>query len=189
MTKRGNSQLLKTNGRLNVRQLVYMGLLVAIGSLLMITIQIPVFTEFLMYDPSDVAMLIGGFWFGPLAGIVMSFFKVVIYLFSKGLAGPVGAMGNFFATAAFVGVASLVYQRDRRFVGAVKGMALGTIAMVIISGFTNYFIALPLWGVPRDAILPMIIYTTTPFNIIRGIISSLLTLPIYKRVKNLLQSI
>ncbi len=189
MVRKKYSLGLKQDGRLNVRQLVYMGLLVGIGALLMITIQIPIFTEYLMYDPSDVAMLIGGFWFGPLAGIVMSFFKVLIYLFSKGLAGPVGAMANFFATAAFIGVASLIYQRERTFAGAIKGMVGGTVAMVIISGFTNYFIALPLWGIPEEALLPMIFTATTPFNIARGVISSLLTLPVYKRVKNLLQSI
>ncbi|OWZ82659.1 ECF transporter S component [Natranaerobius trueperi] len=176
-------------GEIGVKQLVYMGLLVAIGSLLMVTIQIPFFTEFLMYDPSDVAMLIGGFWFGPLQGIIMSFLKALIYLFSKGLAGPIGALANFFATAAFVGVASYIYQKDRRFVGAIKGMIVGTLAMVVISGFTNYFIALPLWGVPQEALIPTILTTTTPFNLTRGIVSSLLTIPVYKRVKNLLNSI
>lgn len=176
------------NQSISVRQLVYMGLLVGIGVLLMVTVQIPLFTEFLMYDPSDVAMLIGGFWFGPVAGIVMSFFKALIYLFVKGLAGPIGAMANFFATAAFVGVAAYVYQKDRRFSGAVKGMALGTICMVVVSGFTNYFITLPLWGVPREAIMPMILTATTPFNIVRGLVSSLLTIPIYKRIKNFLTS-
>ncbi|ACB84202.1 ECF transporter S component [Natranaerobius thermophilus] len=175
--------------RINVRQLVYMGLLVGIGTLLMVTVQIPVFTEYLMYDPSDVAMLIGGFWFGPLAGIVMSFFKALLYLFSKGLAGPIGAMANFFATAAFVGVAAFIYQRDRTFRGAVKGMIMGTLAMVILSGFTNYFIALPLWGIPQEALLPTILAATTPFNIFRGTVNSILTIFVYKRVKKLLQSL
>ncbi len=170
------------------RRLVNMAVLVALAVLLMVTIQIPLFTDFLKYDPSDVPMLIGGFWFGPVAGAAMVFVKAFIYLFVKGVSGPIGAFQNFMASGSFVFFASLYYSRHRSRKGAAVALLIGSLAMTVVMIPTNRVI-LPIWGVPEEIVMDMILRVVTPFNLTKGLISSVLTYFVYKRVKSVLENL
>ncbi len=174
--------------RSKTRRLVNMAVLVAVAVILMSTIQIPLFTDFLKYDPSDVPLLIGGFWFGPVAGALMVFVKAFIYLFVRGVSGPIGAFQNFMASGSFVFFASLYYARNRTRKGAAVALAVGSLAMTAVMIPTNRVI-LPIWGIPEELVMDMIIRLVTPFNLTKGLISSLLTYFVYKRVKNILESL
>lgn len=169
------------------RRIVNMAVLVALATLLMVVIQIPLFTDFLKYDPSDVPMLIGGFWFGPVAGALMVFVKAFLYMLIKGTSGPIGAFQNFMASGSFVFFAALYYQSNRTRKGAAIGLVIGTIAMTLVMIPTNRVI-LPIWGIPQEMVMPMILRMVTPFNLVKGLISSVLTYFVYKRVKNILES-
>ncbi len=168
------------------RKLVNMAVLVSLATLLMVTIQIPLFTDFLKYDPSDVPMLIGGFWFGPIAGATMVFVKAFLYLLIKGTSGPIGAFQNFMASGSFVFFAALYYQYDRSRKGAAIALVIGALAMTIVMIPTNMII-LPIWGIPQEILMTTIIRVITPFNLTKGVISSVLTYIIYKRVKSVLE--
>ncbi len=170
------------------RRLVNMAVLVAMAVLLMVTIQVPLFTEFLKYDPSDVPMLIGGFWFGPVAGAMMVFVKAFIYMLVKGVSGPIGAFQNFMASGSFVFFAALYYSGNRTKKGAAIALGVGAIAMTLIMIPTNLII-LPIWGIPREIVLPTILRAITPFNLTKGLLSSLLTYFVYKRVRGLLETL
>lgn len=174
--------------KISTRQLVNMAVLVALALVLMVTIQIPLLTDFLKYDPSDVPMLIGGFWFGPLAGAVMVFVKAFLYLFVKGVSGPIGAFQNFMASGSFVFFAALYYSRDRSRSGALKALVIGTLAMTLIMIPTNRVI-LPIWGVPEHLVMGTIWTAITPFNLIKGTINSILTFIVYKKVKSVLDTV
>lgn len=168
------------------RRLVNMAVLVALATLLMVTIQIPLFTDFLKYDPSDIPMLIGGFWFGPVAGVIMVFLKAFLYLLVKGTSGPIGAFQNFMASGSFVFFASLYYQYNRSKSGAIIALLIGSVAMTIVMIPTNMFI-LPIWGIPKELVFDTIIRLITPFNLTKGLLSSFFTYVVYKRVKTILE--
>ncbi len=170
------------------RRVVNMAVLVSLATALMVTIQIPMFTDFLKYDPSDVPMLIGGFWFGPVPGLIMVGLKAFLYLLIRGVSGPIGAFQNFMASGSFVFFAAMYYQRDRSRRGAVIALAIGSVAMTLIMIPANMII-LPIWGIPDEIVLPTILRFITPFNLTKGLISSLFTYFAYKRLKTILESL
>ena len=117
----------------------------------------------------------------------MVFVKAFIYLFVKGVSGPIGAFQNFMASGSFVFFASLYYSQHRSRKGAAVALAIGSIAMTLVMIPTNRVI-LPIWGIPEEQVMPMILTVVTPFNLIKGLISSVLTYFVYKRVKSVLES-
>ena len=162
------------------RKIANMAVLVALATALMVLIQIPLFTEFLMYDPSDIPLLIGGFWFGPIAGVIMAFVKAALYLALKGVSGPIGAFQNFMASGSFIFFSALYYRYNRTKFGAAIALIIGTLSMTLIMIPTNYLI-LPIWGVPKEQVTEMILKLTTPFNLTKGLISSVFTYLVYKK--------
>lgn len=86
----------------------------------------------------------------------------------------------------------------------VKGLAFGTIAMVIIGTSMNYFVMLPFYGqfMGLDAIIGMgtainpnvkdllsfVLWFIAPFNLIKGILLSIITIPLYKKIEKLIKN-
>ena len=65
--------------RQKTMKLAKMGMLVAI-SILLVNIHFPIFgpVAFLEYDPADIPILIGGFAFGPLAGVCITIVTAIL---------------------------------------------------------------------------------------------------------------
>jgi riboflavin transporter FmnP len=69
---------------------------------------------FYRIDLGDVAVLIGGFALGPLAGACIVFLKVLLNLLIDGtITGGVGEFANFVIGCSFVLPAALVYWKRR----------------------------------------------------------------------------
>ncbi len=174
----------------NTRRLVYLAMFAAASYVLMLP-QVPLFPSapYLQYEPSDVPSLIGAFWMGPLAALIITGVKALIFLFTKGDSGPIGAAMNFAACGSFAFVAAVVYRRFHSRMGAILALVAGTIAATLVMVPVNYYVGLPLWGVPEASRMPLIIGTITPFNLIKGVISSALTLLVYKPVRRMMDSL
>lgn len=159
--------------------------------------------SFYELDFSDVPALIGAFSLGPLAGIIIEFVKNALNVALTGsITGGVGEIANFIIGALFVGTAGFIYKREKTRKMAVIGMIAGTIVMAIVGSLMNYFVILPVYSklMPVEAILNMakavntlivdfktlVIYAVFPFNILKGIVVSLITLPLYKRLSKVL---
>ena len=101
-------------------------------------------------------------------------------------------------------MASLVYKKEKSLKTLVKGLALGTIAMVLIGTAMNYFIMLPFYGqlMGLDAIIGMgtainpnvkdllsfVLWFIAPFNLIKGILLSIITIPLYRKIEKLIKN-
>ncbi len=158
------------------------------------------FPEFLKIDISDVPALIGGFAFGPVAGVLVVLVKNIIHGLMAGQTLWVGEFANFIVGASLVGVASVIYKRKRTMKGAIIGLVIGTIFMAIVGALTNYYILLPLYskvmGWDMNAFVEVgravnpaiknfwgyILLAIVPFNIIKGIITSFVTVLVYKPI-------
>jgi riboflavin transporter FmnP len=146
---------------------------------------------YLKMDLSDIPAIIGAFAFGPVAGIFIELIKNILHFIVKSETGGVGELANFLSGAAFVVAASLIYFRNKKRSSAIIGLALGTILMTIVMIFANYFIMLPLYMPalfqgPKSVIYNLILTTTLPFNILKGVIVSVVTMLIYKRLSPIL---
>lgn len=187
------------------RTIVTLALFAAISTVLMyLDFPIPIFPPFLKFDFSDLPALLAAFLFGPLQGIAVTLVKNVIHL-AVSHTGGAGELANFIVGASFAGVAGLVYRFRRSRGGALLGLALGTLAMIIAGIFANYFITLPFYvnvmNYGMDDIVAMcaklipviktkldvVLLGITPFNLFKGVIISALTFVLYKRISRLVK--
>lgn len=194
---------------LSVKSMTIMAFLGAIAVVLML-FEIPLWfaPPFYELDFSEVPVLIGAFALGPIAGIIIELLKILLNLVITGTdTAGVGELANFIIGCSFVVPAAIIYHRNKTINNAIKGMTIGTILMVIIGGLMNAFVLLPVFAyffnTPVDSLIQMgtkvnpninnmstlIFYAVTPFNILKGVVVSLLTLLLYKRISGVIKSI
>lgn len=171
---------------MSTQKLVRVALLSVFAFLLMYAIEFPLpfFPPYLKYDPSEVPALIAAFAWGPWTGVLVEFVKTVLFFLSgKSTSGLVGVTAAFIAGSSFVLVAGSVYERYRTKTGAVVSLLAGSLAMTTVMTLSNYFVLLPLWGVPSNEVLPLITSAIIPFNLVKAVFSSAVTFVVYKRVR------
>lgn len=175
---------------MNSKRITSVGLLVALSIIVGYFIHFPVLPQapFLLYDPASVFLLIGSFKLGPKIGLLMSFLTATLFALITGQGGPYGALMNFLATGTLVFVAAQIYFLNHTKKGAILGVVIGTVAMTMVMIPANLMITPLYLGVGRDIVIRMLLPAIIPFNIIKGMISGLITLIVYKRIYPLIIS-
>lgn len=167
------------------RELVTMALLCAIGVLLSF-VEFPLLpgVTFLKFDASLMPAMVCGFAYGPAGGLAVGVVGAIIHgiLF----ADFTGCAMNIMVVFGFILPAALVYKRSRTYKAAIIGLALGVIGATIMAVVGNLLLT-PAWlGVPLQAVIDMIIPVFIPFNLLKALINSVLTLAVYKAISNLI---
>ncbi|HCY1105931.1 TPA: ECF transporter S component [Staphylococcus aureus] len=173
------------------KRLITISMLSAIAFVLtFIKFPIPFLPPYLTLDFSDVPSLLATFTFGPVAGIVVALVKNLLnYLFSMG--DPVGPFANFLAGASFL----LTAYDKRSTKSLITGLIIATIVMTIVLSILNYFVLLPLYGMIfnladiANNLKVIIVSGIIPFNIIKGIVISIVFILLYRRLANFLKRI
>jgi len=199
----------RTIGLLSVKPMIIMALLGAMAVVLML-FEVPLWfaPSFYELDFSEVPVLIGAFALGPVAGAVIEMIKILANLVITGTdTVGVGELANFLIGCSFVVPAAIVYYRKKTFKNAVIGMIVGTASMVVLGGFMNAFVLLPAYAyffnMPVDVLIGMgtkvnpsiknmstfIFFAVIPFNLLKGVAVSLITLLVYKRISGVIKSI
>ena len=156
---------------------------------------------FYKFDFSEVPVLIVTFAMGPIAGVIVELIKILLNLLINGTVTMyVGELANFVIGCAFILPAGIVYKFNHTKKGAVIGIGVGIIFMVIVGALINAFILIPtyskIYGMPLESIIELggnifsyvtslftfVIFCTVPFNLIKGTLCGLLTFFLYKKV-------
>ena len=194
-----NSNKVQMTSSYRIRMLTTTAMLGALAGLLML-VEFPlgfIAPSFYKLDLSEVPVLIGGFAFGPIQGIVIELVKILIHLILKGTStGFVGEIANFVIGCAMVVPASIIYKVKKTKKSAILGMSASTLFMAVVGVFMNAYVMIPLYSafMPLEqiieagkAIFPVITDTFTfclfcvlPFNLIKGILVSVIVAIIYK---------
>lgn len=174
----------ENTNRWSTKQLVTMALMCALSALFMY-VQLPILPSapFLTYDPSLVPAMVCGFAYGPGAGTAVAAMAIVIHALTTG--DWVGALMNLVATLGYILPAAIVYQKMHTYKGAVIGLVLGVIAATALSMVANHLTIGVCYG-RVDVIAPLMIPAVLPFNLIKTVLNSVLTLAVYKAVSNLI---
>jgi len=143
---------------------------------------------FLTYDPKDVFIIIGGFMFGPLAALTMSFVLALVEMVTVSVTGPIGALMNFLASATIACPAAYMYKRMRNLKGAIIGLVIGAIAATATMILWNYLITPVFMGVPREVVVGMLIPIILPFNLIKTTLNGAVAMMLYKPVSTALRA-
>ncbi|BBF45142.1 substrate-specific component RibU of riboflavin ECF transporter [Lachnospiraceae bacterium KM106-2] len=199
---------MKQNKLTNVRNLVLIAMLGALSAILMLfKFPLPFAPSFYTVDIGDLPVLIGSFAIGPLAGVIIALVKNIINLVLNGTTTMfVGELANFLNSAALVLPAALIYHRNKTKKSAIMGLVCGVIIATIASCILNVYVTLPLYcnayGWKLDKIIDMakavnglvtnlntyVICAVVPFNLVKGGLTSLITIVIYKYVSKYIHS-
>ena len=163
------------------------------------------FPAFLEFRFSDVPVLIGTFALGPLSGCVIVVMMVLIKLVCVSTSTMfVGDAADILVGFALVIPAGLIYGRHRTFRGALLSLAAGSVFSTALAVLLNRFALVPayvvlMFGGSWEPILGMMkplfpsctqqnfyaLYlwaAVLPFNLLRCLVASLITLPVYKHI-------
>lgn len=157
--------------------------------------------SFYKLDLSELAVMIGALSMGPMAGAIIECIKILLNFVLNGtITGGVGELGNFLVGCAFVVPAAWIYKKMHSTKGMVLGMVVGSGALVLLGSVVNYFVLLPVYatvfGQPLEFFIQMgnalnpaivdlktfILFAVAPFNLVKGIIISVLTFVIYRKL-------
>lgn len=173
---------------MDTKKITTTAVLAAFSLVLMLLIRFPLFLPFLIYEPGDIPILIISFLFGPGAAIGATFILSILMAVFTGLGGPFGAFMHFLATGVFSGIAGYFYKQHHNKIGAIKGLALGTIAMTFVMAGANLFFNPIFYGIPREEVLKVMLPGIVPFNFTKAFINSFITVLIYKKLANFLRT-
>ena len=179
------------------RKLVAIPLFAAVAFILQyLEFPLPLIPAFLKLDLSTLPGLIGGLMFGPMAGVLIELIKNILHMLLKNTDGLlIGELANFVAGASFILVVLTLQRLLGGKGGFTLGLILGTLLMTVVMSVANYYVLLPAYAVvynmPMDALLAnfqmdsiwsFILYAIAPFNLIKGIVVSLIAYPIFIKV-------
>ena len=193
---------------LNTRAIAKAAVLGAVAFVLMLLeFPLPIAPSFYKMDFSEAAVLMGGFALGPAYAVIIEALKVALNLIFQGtITMGVGEMANFLIGISFTVPAAYMYSKNKTLKTAIKGMVIGTLCMMAAGVLLNYFVLLPAYVAlahfPMEAIIgagqaifpfiqnkfTFVMACVTPFNLIKGILVSVVTRLLYKRLSPVLHA-
>ena len=149
---------------------------------------------FYKLDFSEIPVMIGAFYLGPVGGVVIELVKVLLKLVIKGTSTAfVGDLANFVVGCAFVVPAAVVYHLKKTKKTAKLALLTGTVFMAVFGSIFNAVYLIPafssLYGMPLDTIVGMgtaINPAIAPLNLLKGVLISVPTMLLYKRISKVL---
>ena len=167
------------NRKTNVKTMVLLAVLTALAYMAVSLIRIPA-VAFLKYEPKDVIIVMGGFILGPLASLIISFVTALVEMVTISETGIIGAIMNLLSSACYACTAALVYKHRRTLFGAISGLVMGCVLMVMVMLLWNWLITPLYMGVDRQAVTGMLVPIFLPFNALKALLNSALVLCLYK---------
>ncbi|MBQ2100979.1 MAG: ECF transporter S component [Lachnospiraceae bacterium] len=199
----------KSGAFFTAHKMAVIGILSAMSSVLML-FEIPLFfaPSFYKLDFSEIPILLGSFAFGPAAGVVMEFIKILLKLVMKGTSTAfVGELANFAVGCSFIIPASTIYLFKKTKKTAILSCVIGTVILTVFGTMFNAVYLLPafskLFHMPMESILEMgskvnplmtegsitsfVIVCVAPLNLLKGTLVSAVTIFIYKPLSRFLK--
>ena len=196
------------NKHLNLKNIARIGILGALGAILMM-FDFPILfiaPSFYKLDLGDLPCLIGSFAMGPIPGLFIQIVKIIIKLLIKPTSTAfVGEIAAFIMSSTYCISAGYIYSLSKTKKNALKSLIISSIFLVIISSFINYVLIIPayvsLYNISLETIISMgnkiiplvkdklsfILCCVAPFNLIKAIILDILALGLYKHISPLLK--
>lgn len=193
---------------MNTRKTCVLGLFSALAVVLMIfEIPFPLAPAFYKLDFSELPVLIAAFAYGPVAGVLVEFIKIILKLLIKGTSTAfVGELANFAVGCSLVLPASIIYLCRKKKTFALIGCIVGTICMTIFGTAFNAIYLLPkfaeLFHTDMDVLIGMgtavnsyikdvftfVFFAVAPLNLVKGIAVSVVTMFVYKPLSPIIKS-
>ena len=175
---------------MKTKTLLRIAMLGAIGYVLMLLefVVLPT-ASFLKLNLCDVPSLFAAFSMGPFAGLAVVLIENLLHLLQT-TSGGVGELANVLISGTLVLTAGFFYRNFHTKKGAFIGLSLASILMVVMAAFANRYILLPMYmaSAPASAYAALIFSAVVPFNLIKAVVVTTLTMCLYKPLSPLLKN-
>ena len=176
----------------------YMAVFTALSFILRLPwFEFPLFpaVPFLKVDFSGVFALIAGFSLGPVAGVVVSALKELIYALAFTQTVGVGELANILIMLPFILVPSFIYKKYKGIKAVIASIAIGCVSQAVISIPVNYLLTFPFFlnlymhkpWVEGMRFYLDVWYWALLFNIVKTLLLSVAVLLLYKPLSRLIK--
>lgn len=193
----------------STRMVAMVGMFAAISTVLyLMDFPLPFLAPpFYKVDFSELPVMVGGFAFGPVAGVLIEFIKVLLKILIKGSdTAFVGDLANFLVGCSLFLPASAIYEFKKTKKGAIAGCVTGALVMTVFGTLFNAWYLLPkfaeLYGMPLEVIIGMgtkvnsavkdiysfVCLTVAPLNLLKAVTITLITMFIYKPLSPIIKT-
>lgn len=171
----------------DTRKLIVMALFCALAFASTALFRIPV-VLWLKYDPKDCLLAIGGMLYGPMAAVLMTVVISLVEMITISDTGAIGMLMNIVSSLLFILPPAILYRRRRTLPRAIAGLIIG--ALLATGGMLLWnWLVTPLYmGVPRAAVVELLIPAFLPFNLFKTTLNAVLTVLLYKHVVSALRA-
>lgn len=168
---------------MTTKKITTLGMLCGLAVIVNLLIHFPLIpsVEFLSYDAKDVIIMIGGFIYGAGSAFIMSVITSLLEIMYRG-GNLLDVLMNVISTCTFACVAAWIYKRDHTRKGAFLGLGIGTVCSVLSMLLWNYIVTPIYFGMPREAVVSILIPGILPFNLLKCGLNTGLTLFLYKPI-------
>ncbi len=188
---------------LTTRKIAVIGMFSAVAGLLMVfEFPLPGVPTTHKFELGDLAGLLCGFAYGPVAGILVAMLKVIIKLmFRPSGTAFVGEMANFLIGSSLILPATTIYWCKKTKKGAVIACIVGGISMTVFGSLLNLFYIFPVFLkmfcdgdmsklIAMGSVNPLIkdiptfvLFTAVPINLLKSVADGVLTMLLYKPLR------
>jgi riboflavin transporter FmnP len=195
---------------LTTRKIAVIGVFSAIAAILHAYLKFPVVfiaPAFLEMDLAELPVLIAAFAYGPVAGVVIEFCKILLKLILTGTTTAfVGELANFVISCSYILPASIIYAYYKNKKSAIIGCIAGTLCITVFGAAFNALYLIPTFarmfmgnnidiiiGMGNainsaiDSVWTLTIFAIVPFNLLKGTLTSLVAILIYKKLSPVLK--
>ena len=132
---------------------------------------------------------------GPMAGLAIVIIKNFLQGITATTTGGVGEFANIVIGGSYVLIICFFYKKLKNTNGVIIGGLLGIVTMTIMGCIMNYYIMMPLYAIiqmgtvlnPKVTdLFTFVIWMIAPFNILKALIMTIVTLPLFKKVEKVL---
>ena len=150
---------------------------------------------FLKVDFSGVFVLIAGFSLGPVAGVVVSVLKELIYALSFSQSIGVGELANILIMLPYILIPTILYKKYKGIKAVLILVSIGCVAQVVWSIPVNYLLTFPFymnlyahmaWPDGMEFYLT-VWYWAVLFNFVKTVMITVAVLLIYKPLSRLIK--
>ena len=143
---------------------------------------------FLTFDLKDSIITLSGLLLGAPTAFSVSLLVALLEFAVDNDTGWYGLVMNFASSATFSVVCATVYRYRKKLSGAILGLILAVLSMVLVMLSLNLLITPMYTGFPRAQVIGMIPTMLLPFNAIKGTVNAALVLILYKPVRRALHA-
>lgn len=144
--------------------------------------------KFLEYDMGDIPVILSTMLINTPAGFIVLFFVSLIQSLTVSAASSwQGFIMHMCSTGCYIIILRFFTYKNDSFKRLVSGLVTATVALTIIMIPLNLIFTPMYLKVPVEAVEQLLLPAIIPFNLIKGVLNSIIIILIYKPINSILK--